>query len=357
VNIAVIGAAGDVGRQIAQQIVSERLLDRSERLVLAGNAQGGSSRSVYGLAADLTDAYAETRPVIEVVLDPERIRGDLIVIAAGRTPKPAPGGPMNRDSLARENADVFHHYASAIARHGHGHEIVVCISNPVELAVAIFSQHLGRHRVVGMGAFLDSLRFRQEIAADLGIRRQRIHAFVCGEHGSMFVPLWSGVHIYGYSRDALAKALQKIRLGVGTNEVWDVVAQAQAETVSLIAAGKVHDAYAELERYPPDVRVVTRPFVTHYSGAKTVIGTARATMDFLRTITQGADALVSGQISLNGEVYGIRGAVGIPFVVGNRGVDRVFEIPMDEDERRLLSESAQRCNTKMAPFLGRSDAN
>ncbi len=322
---------------------------------MAGNADGSSSRSVYGLAADLTDAYAETRPVIEVVLDPSRIRGDLIVIAAGHTPKPVPGGPsMDRDSLARENADIFHHYASAIGRHGHGHEIVVCISNPVELAVAIFSQHLGRNRVVGMGAFLDSLRFRQEIAADLGIRRQRIHAFVSGEHGSMLVPLWSGVHIYGYSQEALAEALAKIRLGVGTDEVWEVVAQAQAETASLIAAGKVHDAYAELEKYPPDVRVVTRPFVTHYSGAKTVIGTARATMDFLRTITLGADALVSGQIALAGEVYGIHGTVGVPFVVGNRGVDRVFEIPMNEDEHGLLCTSAQRCNEKLAPFLGTS---
>ena len=47
-NIAVIGACGDVGRQISQQIVSERILDHDERLVLVGNADGASARSAHG---------------------------------------------------------------------------------------------------------------------------------------------------------------------------------------------------------------------------------------------------------------------------------------------------------------------
>lgn len=351
-NIAVIGASGDVGRQIAQQIVSERLLDRSERLALVGNVAGASARSVYGLAADLTDAYAEICPVIEVVLDPADVRADLIVVAAGVTPKPASGvDTMSRDGLAETNAKIFHRYARAIAEKGHGHEIVICIANPVELAVAVFAQHLGRQRVVGMGGFLDSLRFRQEIAASLGIRRQRIHAFIAGEHGSMAVPLWSGVHIYGYSKDELAEALNRVRNGVRIENLWDTVAQAQVELASFIRDGKVREAYAVLEKYPPDVRVVTRPFVTHYSGAKTVVGTARAAMEFIRTITQGADVLVSGQVALEGEAYGIHGTIGVPFVVGNRGVDRVFELPVDNVEKQLLRESAKLCGEKIAHFL------
>ncbi len=106
-----------------------------------------------------------------------------------------------------------------------------------------------------------------------------------------------------------------------------------------------------VEKYPPDVRVVTRPFVTHYSGAKTVIGTARATMEFIRTITQGADVLVSGQVALEGEAYGIHGIIGAPLVVGNRGVDRVFELPIDAAERKLLCESARLCGEKIGRFL------
>ncbi|MBE0636304.1 lactate dehydrogenase, partial [Candidatus Bipolaricaulota bacterium] len=269
-DIAVIGASGDVGRQIAQQVVAERLLDRSETLTLVGNPEGSSARSTYGLAADLTDAYAEIVPIIDVVLDPSRIRSDLIVAAAGATPKPSLGTPpLDRDGLAAANAKIFQRYAQAIAQNGHGHEIVVCIANPVELGVAIFAKHLGRQRVVGMGAFLDSLRFRQEIGASLGIRRERIHAFVAGEHGSLSVPLWSGVHVYGYSDTQLAQALETIRKGVNIDTLWEAIAQAQARIASLIQDGKVQEAYALVEQYPPDVRVVIRPFVTHYSGAKT----------------------------------------------------------------------------------------
>lgn len=340
-NIAVIGACADMVRQIAQQIVAERLLNHNERLVLVGNADGASARSAYGLAADLTDAYSEICPAIEVVLDPADIRADLIVAAAGVTPKPAlVTATMSCDGLAEANVKIFHRRARAIAKNGHGHQIVICIANPVELGLAVFAQHLGRQRVMGMGSFLDSLRFRQEIAVSLGIRRQCIHAFVAGEHGSMAVPLWSDVHVYGYFEEQLSAALRGIRKGVRAENLWDTVTQAQAELASFIRDGKVHESYAVSEKYPPDVCVVTPPFVTHYSGTKTVIGTARATMEFIRTITQGADVLVSGQVALEGEAHGIHGSIGLPFVVGNRGVDRVFGMPIDDVERKLLYETA-----------------
>lgn len=351
-DIAVVGACGSVGRQIVQQVIVERLLLCDERLILVANPDGGSSRSAYGLAADLADAYAEIAPRIEVVLDPAKIRADLIVVAAGATPAPSLGAaPLSRDTLAERNAPVFDAYARAIAKNGHGHEIVVCIANPNELAVAHFAKHLGRRRVIGMGAFLDSLRFRQEIAIDLGVRRQRIHAFIAGEHGAAIVPLWSGVHVYGYDKDALQDELTRIRQDVDADEFPDALADAQAELEKLIVAGLIREAFQVVDRYPPDVRVVVRPFVTHYSGAKTVIGTSRAAMEFLRTITLGADALVSGQLALDGEVYGIYGTIGVPFVVGNRGVDRVFELPLDETERRLLCESAAAVQAKIEPYL------
>ena len=351
-NIAVIGACGDVGRQIVQHIVVERLLECDQRLVLVGNADGPSARSAYGLAADLTDAYAEICPTIEIVFDPSKIRADLIIAAAGRTPRPTLDvAPMTRDGLAEANAPIFERYARAIAEHGHGHEIVLCVANPVELAVAVFAKHLGRQRVIGMGAFLDSLRFRKEIAADLGIRRQAVHAFIVGEHGTLSVPLWSGVHIFGYGADRLSGELARIRGPRPIEEFPRVVAQAQAELESLIRRGGVREAYAAVERFPPDVRVVVRPFVTHYSGAKTVIGTGHATMEFIRTITQGADALVSGQVAIEGEAYGIHGTIGVPFVVGNRGVDRIFELPMDGAERALLVESARQVRAKIAPYV------
>ncbi|MBN1782259.1 malate dehydrogenase [bacterium] len=351
-NIAVIGAGGSVGREIAQLIISERILAADQRLILMANPEGQSAKSVFGYAADLQDAYAEICPQIGVELDPCSLNTDLIVMAAGATlPMDHDEQIVSRDALAERNAPVFHAYAESIAKNGHGHEIVICISNPNELCVAVFSKYLGRKRVIGMGAFLDSLRFRQEIAVDLGIRRQHVHAFIAGEHGFHMVPFWSGVHIYGFTEEQTDAAILKLRRGFTLATVHDAIHEAGKELRNLVQQGRVQEAYSLISTYPPDIRVVLKPFVTHFSGSKTVMGTARVAMDFIRTITQGNDALISGQVTLAGEFYGIHGTIGVPFVIGNQGVDRIFEIPVSEDEKRLLVEKAGHVQTKLSPYL------
>ena len=226
-----------------------------------------------------------------------------------------------------------------------------CISNPNELAVATFAKHLGRRRVIGMGAFLDSLRFRKEIALDLGIRRQRIHGFMAGEHGANTVPLWSNVHIYGYQGRELETVLTRLRKGCETANFCQDVAQIKAQVKALVAAGEVQEAYRYIDQYPPDIRVMLKPFITHFSGAKTAVGTARTTLELLRTITSGNDALISGQVCIAGEFYGIHGTMGVPFVVGNQGVDRIVEIPLTLAEKDLLVRAAQNVQQKIDVFL------
>jgi malate dehydrogenase len=351
-NIAIIGAGGSVGRVIAQMIVSERLLQCDERLILVGNPEGTSARSLYGFAVDLMDAYAEICPAVDVVLSPDKIKGDLVIMAGGST---IPIGPneenTTRDSLAEQNAPVFEQYASALAKYGHGSEIVLCISNPNELCVAIFAKYLGRKRAIGMGAFLDSLRFRKEIALDLGIRRQQVHGFMAGEHGVNLVPIWSNVHIFGYSRQELGRVIKKIRRGNQTRNFQKDVGKINNQLKDMVLKGHVNKAYQAIDRYPPDIRVALKPFITHFSGAKTVMGTARATMELIRTITLGNDALISGQIVLEGEFYGIHGTIGVPFVIGNQGVDRVIEIVISEEEKALLIQNAQNIQNKIKRFL------
>jgi len=347
-DIAIIGAGGSVGRAIAQMIVSERLLECGQRLVLAGNPDGPSARSLFGLTADLMDAYAEIYPQIDVVLAPEDVQGDLIVMAGGATiPPDQKIENISRDFLATNNFPIFERYASALARHGHGNEIVICVSNPNELAVAVFAKHLGRQRVIGMGAFLDSWRFRAEIALDLGIRRQKIHGFMVGEHGANIVPLWSGVHIYGYRGKELQDALASIRRGHRTAHFSADIAQAREKLTGLIAQGQVRQAYAAIEPYPPDMRAALKSYVTHFSGSKTVMGTAKTTLELIRTITLGSDALISGQVKVQGEFHGIHSTIGVPFVVGNQGVARIIELSLTEEEKELLVQCAHNVQQKI----------
>jgi malate dehydrogenase len=351
-DIAIIGAGGSVGRAIAQMIVAERLMECGERLTLVGNPDGESARSLHGFAVDLMDAFAEIYPYIEVVLEPEKVQADLIVMAGGATiPSGSGAKNLSRDFLATTNFPIFERYASALAEHGHGHEIVICVSNPNELAVAVFAKHLGRQRVIGMGAFLDSWRFRREIALDLGIRRQRIHGFMVGEHGANVVPLWSSVHIYGYKGEELRQALEKIRRGHSTANFFEDVARVRQKTSPLIAQGKIRQAYDLVAPHPPGMRAALNPFITHLSGAKTVMGTAQVTMELLRTITLGSDALIAGQVKLEGDFHGLHSTIGVPFVVGNQGVSRVIDLYLTEEEEELLIQSAHNVQEKIDAFL------
>ena len=58
-----IGATGDVGRQVCTQLVERQVLPPTSRLQLVGRRGGASSRAVHGLRADLVDAYDEHAPI------------------------------------------------------------------------------------------------------------------------------------------------------------------------------------------------------------------------------------------------------------------------------------------------------
>ncbi len=352
-NIAVIGASGAVGSEIARRTISNRLLEHNERLQLVGREGGPSSHILYGLSTDLKDAYDEICPNVEVILNAEDISADLIIMAAGTTaPVTQSTQNLSRDSLARQNIPIFEYYASALSEHGVGNEIVICVSNPNELNVEIFARHLDRKRVIGMGAYLDSLRFRKEIAKELGLRRQKIHGFMVGEHGCNMVPLWSNVHIYGLQNDTLKVTIDKIRKGYSTVNFQEDVVRASNHINTLIHEGKIGKAYDLANQYPPDLRTVLKPNITHFSGSKTITGTVNATLELVNTITMGHDTFISGQIKLEGEFYGIYGTIGVPFVIGNCGVEKVLEISLDREEKQLLIKNAKNINQKICQWLG-----
>lgn len=176
-----LGATGDVGRQVCSQLIERRVLPPTSRLQLVGRRGGGSERAAHGLRADLIDAYDEHAPLIDVALDP---------------------------------ADVV-------------------VSNPVELGVRVLADALGRHRVIGMGAWLDTLRFRREIAVSSGLRRHRIGGFVGGAHGPDLVPLWSTVRISGLDPAERRAVVDRLR-GARSLDGFDAeIARAQRELLSL----------------------------------------------------------------------------------------------------------------------------
>ncbi|WP_263731082.1 lactate/malate family dehydrogenase [Cellulomonas sp. SG140] len=350
-DVAVLGATGDVGRQVCTQLVERALLPTSSRLQLVGRAGGASERAAHGLRADLIDAYDEHAPIIDVALDPNDVVADVVVVAAGRTSPPASDGmPLTRAELAADNHAVFAAYADALAAHGSGSEVVVVVSNPVELGVAVMANRLGRHRVIGMGAWLDTLRFRREVAVSLGVRRHRVGGFVAGEHGDGVVPLWSTVRISGRDVPERERAVAAVRGPRTLDGFGDEIAAAKAQLAALDTA----EAFRLIDTWPPDLRVVARPWMTHQSGAKTATGTANATIDLLDTILDGRDIVVAGQVALDGEVSvggaPVHGVLGVPVVLGQEGWSRVLLDELAPDEDRRLADVARSIAATLAPW-------
>lgn len=347
-DVSVIGASGDCGREIVSQLVGSNALAPTERLQVVGRAGGASARALYGLCSDLQDAYAEKSPALDVALYPDEIVGDVIVMAAGAT---VGGKVTSRADLALVNREIFETYARAIATHGYGHEVVIIVTNPVELAVEIFSRYLGRHRVIGVGAYSDSLRFRREIAADLGIRRQLVQAFVVGEHGEHMLPLWSSLKIHGMTVGEVRAIRKQLQRGGTAQTFLEDVRRQKEKVMVLVQQGKIQEAYMYVDNLSPDLRVVIKPFVTHLSGAKTIAATANVTVDLVQNLLEGREIVVSGQVQLDGEFYDIRTPMGVPIVVTPSGWTQVVSLQLWAEEAELLQQIAELLSQRLKEDL------
>ncbi|MDX2375847.1 lactate dehydrogenase [Microbacterium sp. LRZ72] len=350
-DVAVLGATGDIGRAICAELIERRVLRSTSRLQLVGRADGASGRAAHGLRVDLIDAHDEHAPMIDVATSPDDVVADVVVCAAGRTIPTDPGQVVDRDELANANRAIFEDYADALAAHGSGHEVVIVVSNPVELGVSVMAERLDRHRVIGMGAWLDTLRFRREIASALGIRRQRVGGFVAGQHGDGAVPLWSSVRLRGLDVDERRDTVARLR---GPRTLADFAGEILQSKAKVAAAGgsDLGAAFAMIDGWPPDVQAVVRPYLTHQTGAKTAYGTAGATVDLVDTVLDGRDIVVAGQVLLDGEadIDGMprAGVLGVPLVLGPDGWGPVLLEGLAPDEAARLRVVGTHINDAIA---------
>lgn len=336
-DVAIVGAAGACGRQLAVQLLEARTLHPTSRLLLVGHRGGSSENELWGLRADLEDAFIDFAPDIEVVLDAEGVRADIVVMLAGRTLSTDPTATPDRAALGRANAEVFSLYAKALGRESAGSPIVIVQSNPVELGVQIFADEVGRHRVIGAGAWSDTLRFRQELAKDFGVRRPAVTAPMLGQHGAYLVPAWSLVRARGVTDQDVAARVAQMR---GDRKLVDLPTQLrelQATVLHLVSTGEVLDAYRLVESQPPDVRAAVKPFFTHYSaGHTTEVVTARAVADIVEAIVEGHRRLITAQVLFDAEWHDVQGVVGAPVLVGPDGWTASDAIPLAPDEEAAL---------------------
>jgi malate dehydrogenase len=328
-DISIVGAGGVIGRQIAIALASARLLPATSRLQLVGRRGGSSERYLPGLAADRADAYGEELPAIDLAGDLDEILGDVIIIAAGETARE--GGMLLRSDLASANEAVIDATAQAIARNGDGEELVLVLTNPVEAAVSWCCRHLPAHRVVGLGAYLDTMRFRQELALDLGVRRQAVQALALGEHGLGLVPCWSTVKVHGF-----AAASGQLRLRALAERDEPAAKDAIALVHRVLSEQGSAAAFHLVDGWGPGLRTIVRPFVTQMCGARTPVSTAATVVRLLRTLLEGGRVMAAAQVRLDGEFLDLHGVTGAPVVLSLEGIEHAVPYDLSPKERDAI---------------------
>ena len=313
-NVAIVGAAGEVGRALVIHLLRGGILGRSDRLQLVGHGHEVGERKLLAERCDLLDAFDEIAPSIEIAGEPEEVNGEIIVIAAGAT---LGGSVFDRRQLAEANRPLFEAFGTAISERGTGRELVVIVTNPVELGVEIISRFIERHRVLGMGAQQDSLRFARAIAADVGLRRDAVHAWVCGEHGAAQVPLWSSVRIRG--AEPTAAELTRLQRGPRIQRFADELRVHQMHIRELVCADRVSEAFQTVETLAPDFRAAIEPFITFHCLHSTPSATANAACDVVRSLQSGREAVVGAQVRLDREFRDLQTTIGVPVLVDSSG--------------------------------------
>ena len=303
-KIALIGA-GQIGGTLAHLAGLKQLGDVVIFDIVSGLPQGkaldiAQSAPIEGFDARLagTTSYAAIKGA------------DVVIVTAGAPRKPG----MSRGDLLEINTKVIRAVGAGIKTHC-PKAFVIVLTNPLDAMVWLLRKVTGlpHRKVVGMAGILDSARFRLFLAEEFKVSIEDVTAFVLGGHGDSMVPLAR------YSTVAGIPLPDLVKMGWTTNKRLEEIVQRTrdggAEIVALLKTGSAF-----------------------YAPAAAAIEMAEAYLkDKKRVLT--CAAYLDGQ-------YGVRGLyVGVPVVIGARGVERIVEIRMNAEERAMFRKSVGAINS------------
>ena len=338
VELAIIGATGSCGRQVAAQLLERRILPTDGRLHLVGHAGGAHESELWGLRADLLDAFSDRAPSIDVGTSVAMSDADVVVMMAGAT---VTQKATDRSQLAATNYRIFTEAAADIALMA-SEPTVIVQSNPVELALEVFADVVSRHRLIGAAAWSDSLRFRREIAAELGVKRPMVDAEMWGQHGDHLVPMWSGVRARGVEQSKVDDVIGRATEGRPVGQLPAEIRSIRDHALTLIKRDEIPEAYAFIQEQQPDVRAAVKPYFTHFTAGRTTeLATAHAVADVVSFLSGGVRATIPAQVMLDNEWPDLIGPLAVPVLLEPHGWRQVVTQNISAEESDALHAAAK----------------
>ena len=226
---------------------------------------------------------------------------DVFIITAGIPRKPG----MDREDLLATNLDIIKDVALNIKKYS-PNAFVIIVSNPLDAMVYSFYKvsEFKKNMVVGMAGALDSARFRAFIAMEVGCSVQDVTCMVLGGHGDTMVPITRLGTIGGVPIESLIKPDR-------LEEIVDRTRFAGGEIVKLFGNGSAF-----------------------YAPAQSAIEMAESYLRDKKRVIPCA-SLCEGEFGIDGYF------IGVPSMIGKKGVERILEFELRDDEKTALKNTLE----------------
>ena len=226
---------------------------------------------------------------------------DVFIITAGIPRKPG----MDREDLLATNLGIIKDVALNIKKYS-PNAFVIIVSNPLDAMVYSFYKvsEFKKNMVVGMAGALDSARFRAFIAMEVGCSVQDVTCMVLGGHGDTMVPITRLGTIGGVPIESLIKPDR-------LDEIVDRTRFAGGEIVKLFGNGSAF-----------------------YAPAQSAIEMAESYLRDKKRVIPCA-SLCEGEFGIDGYF------IGVPSMIGKKGVERILEFELRDDEKTALKNTLE----------------
>jgi malate dehydrogenase len=287
-KITVVGA-GHVGATAALWLAVKELGDVVLLDIVEGVPQGKSLDLME--AAPIEDFDSNVRGTNDYK---DTADSDVFIITAGIPRKPG----MSRSDLINTNVGILKTVVEGIVKYS-PNAIILVVTNPLDVMVYAAWKFSGlpANRIMGLSGALDGSRMRSFIAMELGVSMEDVHAMVIGGHADEMVPLKRYATVSGVPVTQLLSP-EKI------DAIMARTKKAGGEIVGLLKTGSAY-----------------------YAPSAAVAEMAEAILKDKKRIIPCA-AYCDGQ-------YGVKGLfIGVPVMLGSNGVEKIFEIELDDNEKK-----------------------
>jgi malate dehydrogenase len=295
-KIGLIGA-GNIGGELARLFANKELGDvvlfdiaAKEKFAKGKALDLEQNGSVLGYDARITGSS-----------NWEDLKGaDVLVITAGIPRKPG----QSRDDLVAINLPIIRDVANNAKQHCPG-AFVIVISNPLDAMVYEYRKVVGapKEKVVGMAGVLDSARFQLFLAREANVSVKDVRTMVLGGHGDDMVPVLSHCTVNGIpitklvAKDKLDAIIARTRKGGG-------------EIVELMGPS------------------------AYYAPASSAVAMAESYLLDQKRVLPCA-ALLEGEYDYR-DLF-----MGVPCVIGGKGIEKIIQLDLTDGEKEMLAKSAK----------------